>query len=77
MQDFGFLGYHFLLVHALLKLKPERWEKIEAQIELFCENQGLLTRQWPCLLGLLTAAEKLVPQGLLHMRQLQLAIKSA
>jgi hypothetical protein len=58
-----------LLVHALLKLKPERLEKIEAQIELFCENKGLLTRQWPCLLGLLTAAEKLVPQGLWQFQQ--------
>jgi hypothetical protein len=76
-RDFIFLGYHYLLVQALLMPTPERWEKISAQIKLFQENQGLPAKQWQRLLGLMAATEKLVPQGLLHMRPIQLALRSA
>jgi hypothetical protein len=75
-QDFIFLGYHFLLALALLKPTLERWEKILAQAQLFLDNEALPAQAWQRLLGLLAATEKLVPQGLLHMRHIQLALRS-
>jgi hypothetical protein len=75
IQLFVFLGYQFLLHLELVRPTQERWEKLQRLLALFCKAKHLPARMWQRLLGLLAATERLVPQGLLHMRPLQLSLR--
>jgi hypothetical protein len=72
LQDFVFLGYRFLLRLAKVFPTSERFQKILLIAAKFLRSQNLPARLWQRLLGLLAATERLVPQGLLHMRPIQL-----
>jgi hypothetical protein len=73
---FIFLGYHFLLQLGIVRPTPERWVKLQKLLKIFLKSRALPARMWQRLLGLLAATERLVPQGLLHMRPLQLSLRS-
>jgi hypothetical protein len=77
LQIFIFLGYQFLLHLGIVRPTMERWEKLLKILTLFAKAKAMPARMWQRLLGLLAATERLVPQGLLHMRPLQLSLKNA
>ena len=74
LQDFIFLGYRFLLYLSKVFPTPDRIHKILLLVKFFLANKALSARMWQRLLGLLAATERLVPQGLLHMRPIQLQL---
>jgi hypothetical protein len=76
VQIFVFLGYLFNLITGVVMPTPERWQKIQILVSQFCQSNMLSAHSWQRLLGLLAATERLVPQGLLHMRPLQIHLRS-
>jgi hypothetical protein len=77
LQDFIFLGCRFLLHLSLVMPTLERFQKILTLVQWFLNQQQCPARQWQRLLGLLAATERMVPQGLLHMRPFQLHLHQA
>ena len=55
---------------------PERWEALNSKINSLLERSSCLVRQLMSLIGLLTATEKQVPSGRLHMRPIQWHLKN-
>ena len=76
-QEISFLGYRYFLARGIVAPTEERWNKIQEANELFLAHDWLTARTWQSLIGLLAATEKLVLQGLLHIRPLQLALLEA
>jgi hypothetical protein len=76
LQIFIFLGYQFLLHLGMVTPTQERWDKLQKILTIFLKATRLPARMWQRLLGLLAATERLVPQGLLHMRPLQLSLRN-
>ena len=75
VQIFLFLGYLFNLILGMVMPTQERWVKIQHIVRLFCQSTSLPARMWQRLLGLLAATERLVPQGLLRMRPIQIYLR--
>ena len=74
-QIFNFVGYRFDLLTRQVLPTVERWEALRAKL-LFIKNKDLWTvRQLMSLIGLLTATEKQVWLGRLHMRPIQWHLK--
>ena len=70
-QNFNFVGYRFDLLTGRVLPTVERWETLRAKL-LFIKNKDSCTvRQLMSLIGLLTATEKQVWLGRLHMRPIQ------
>ena len=74
-QVFSFVGYRFDLLTGRVLPTTERWETLKAKL-LFVKNRDSCTvRQFMSLIGLLTATEKQVWLGRLHMRPIQWHLK--
>ena len=75
-QIFNFVGYQYNLVQGVVRPTPERWEALQSKINSLLERTSCSVRQLMSLIDLLTAAEKQVPSGRLHMRPIQWHLKS-
>ena len=74
-QVFEFVGYRYDLSHRLVKLTQNCWESILQKVESILANPTCRVRSFMSLIGLLTATEKQVPLGRLHMRPIQWHLK--
>ena len=70
-----FVGYEYHLDSALVKPTQERWLKLQDLILLLKSKRVLTARCLMSLIGLLASTEKMVPEGLLHMRPFQFHLK--
>ena len=70
-QIFNFVGYQYDLVQGVVRPTPERWEALNSKISSLLERTSRLVRELMSLIGLLTATEKQVTSGRLHMRPIQ------
>ena len=67
-QIFNFVGYRFNLSQGLVTPTQERWIALSQKINLLLGQETCLVRHFMSLIGLLTATEKQVVSGRLHMR---------
>ena len=74
-QVFNFVGYRFDLSQGLVKPTQERWVALSQKINDLLNRQVCSVRQFMSLIGLLTATEKQVVAGRLHMRPIQWHLK--
>ena len=74
-QRFVFVGYQYDTPRGLVFPTDERVGKIRALLSRFLLHSQT-AQTWQCMLGLLAATEKLVPFGRLHMRELQIDLRS-
>ena len=74
-QAFDFVGYHFDLSQGLVKPTQDRWTALSQKINLLLGLETCSVRQFMSLIGLLTATEKQVVSGRLHMRPIQWHLK--
>ena len=70
-QVFNFVGYQFDLRQGKVRPTPERWQILSILSSPVCP-----VRQFMSLIGLLTATEKQVHLGRLHMRPIQWHLKN-
>ena len=74
-QVFNFVGYRFDLFQGLAKPTQERWIALSQKINFLLGQETCSVRQFMSLIGLLTATEKQVVSGCLHMRPIQWHLK--
>ena len=74
-QIFEFLGYRYDLSQGLVQRTHNRWESILQKVESILSKLTCRVRKFMSLIGLLTATEKQVPLGRLHMRPIQWHLK--
>ena len=74
-QVFDFVGYQYDLNQGVVQPTLQRWQILNDKIHLLLERQSCSVRQFMSLRGLLTATEKQVPLGRLHMRPIQWRLK--
>ena len=74
-QIFEFVGYKYDLSQGLVQPTQNRWESILQKVESILSKQSCRVRKFMSLIGLLTATEKQVPLGRLHMRPIQWHLK--
>ena len=74
-QVFSFVGYEYHLDSALVKPTQERWLKLQDLILRLKSKHVLTARCLMSLIWLLASTEKMVPEGLLHMRPFQFHLK--
>ena len=72
-QIFDFVGYQFDLRSGRVRPTLDRWQSLQDKIHLLL---SLPVRQFMSLIGLLTATEKQVHLGRLHMRPIQWHLKN-
>ena len=75
-QIFDFVGYQFDLRYGRVRPTPDRWQSLQDKIQLLLSLPACLVRQFMSLIGLLTATEKQVHLGRLHMRPIQWHLKN-
>ena len=75
-QFFNFVGYHFDLSEGKVRPTPEHWETLTDKIWSILSGPVCPVRQFMSLIGLLTATEKQVHLGRLHMRPIQWHLKN-
>ena len=75
-QEFNFVGYHFDLSKGLVKPTQERWQTLTQKIKMLMNRDHCSVREFMSLIGLLTATEKQVISGRLHMRPIQWHLKN-
>ena len=75
-QVFKFLGYKYDLTLGVVKPTQARWDSILQKIQSILSNPTCRVRTFMSLIGLLTATEKHVPLGRLHMRPIQWHLKN-
>ena len=75
-QEFNFVGYHFDLSRGLVKPTQERWQTLTQKIKMLMSRGHCSVREFMSLIGLLTATEKQVVSGRLHMRPIQWHLKN-
>ena len=74
-QTFDFVGYHFDLSQGLVKPTQDRWRSLSQKLNLLLGLECCTVRQFMSLISLLTATEKQVVSGRLHMRPIQWHLK--
>ena len=74
-QDFVFVGYRFDLTRGRVFPTTDRWKVLQEKILFLKSKDSCTVRQFMSLIGLLTATEKQVWSGRLHMRPLQWHLK--
>ena len=74
-QEFNFVGYRFDLSQGLVKPTQERWLALVQKVETLLRQETCSIRQFMSLKGLLTATEKQVVLGRLHMKPIQWHLK--
>ena len=70
-QVFNFVGYQFDLRSGRVRPTPDRWQSLQDKIKSLLLLPTCPVRQFMSLIGLLTATEKQVHLGRLHMRPIQ------
>ena len=70
-QIFDFVGYQFDLRAGQVRPTPDRWQNLQEKIQKLLSLPACPVRQFMSLIGLLTATEKQVHLGRLHMRPIQ------
>ena len=70
-QDFDFGGYQFDLRSDRVRLTPDRWQNLQEKMLKLLSLPACPVREFMSLIGLLTATEKQVHLGQLHMRVIQ------
>ena len=74
-QIFDFVGYQFDLRAGRVRPTPDRWQNLQDKILEMMSLPHCPVRQFMSLIGLLTATEKQVHLGRLHMRPIQWHLK--
>ena len=74
-QTFEFVGYKYDLSQGLVLPTQNRWESILQKLESILSKPSCRVRELMSLIGLLTATEKQVSLGRLHMRPIQWHLK--
>ena len=75
-QVFDFVGYQFDLRSGRVRPTPDRWQNLQDKIQALLLLPACPVRQFMSLIGLLTATEKQVHLGRLHMRPIQWHLKN-
>ena len=75
-QVFDFVGYQFDLRSGRVRPTPDRWQGLQGKIQALLLLPTRPVRQFMSLIGLLTATEKQVHLGRLHMRPIQWHLKN-
>ena len=75
-QVFDFVGYQFDLRSGRVRLTPDRWQNLQDKILEILAIPACPVLQFMSLIGLLTATEKQVHLGRLHMRPIQWHLKN-
>ena len=75
-QVFNFVGYQFNLREGKVRPTPKRWQTLTDKILSILSGPVCPVRQFMSLIGLLTATEKQVHLGRLHMRPIQWHLKN-
>ena len=75
-QVFDFVGYQFDLRSGRVRPTPDRWQSLQDKIQALLLLPTCPVRQFMSLIGLLTATEKQVHLGRLHMRPIQWHLKN-
>ena len=70
-QVFNFVGYQFDLKEGKVRPTEERWQALTDKIRSMMSDPVCPVRKFMSLIGLLTATEKQVHLGRLHMRPIQ------
>ena len=73
---FNFVGYQFNLRGGRVRPTTERWQTLQVKIREILSNPLCPVRNLMSLIGLLTATEKQVHLGRLHMRPIQWHLKN-
>ena len=74
-QVFNFVGYRFDLITGRVLPTQDRWETLQEKLRTIKSHHQCTVRQFMSLVGLLTATEKQVCAGHLHMRPIQWHLK--
>ena len=75
-QVFDFVFYQFDLKCGRVRPTPDRWQNLQQKILELLSRPACPVRQFMSLIGLLTATEKQVHLGRLHMRPIQWHLKN-
>ena len=75
-QIFNFVGYQFDLESGRVRPTPDWWQSLQDKILTLISLPDCSVREFMSLIGLLTATEKQVHLGRLHMRPIQWHLKS-
>ena len=75
-QVFNLVGYQFDLKEGKVRPTAERWNTLTDKIRSILSDPVCPVRQFMSLIGLLTATEKQVHLGRLHMRPIQWHLKN-
>ena len=75
-QVFNFVGYQFNLKSDRVRPTPDRWQNFQEKILEMLSHPACPVRQFMSLIGLLTATEKQVHLGRLHLRPIQWHLKN-
>ena len=75
-QVFNFVGYQFDLESGWVRPTPDQWQNLQGKILELLALPACSVREFMSLIGLLTATEKQVHLGRLHMRPIQWHLKS-
>ena len=75
-QIFNFVGYRFDLESGRVRPTLDRWQNLQGKILELLALPTCSVREFMSLIGLLTATEKQVHLGRLHMRPIQWHLKS-
>ena len=75
-QVFNFACYQFDLRSGRVRPTPDRWQSLQGKIQTLLLLPACPVRQFMSLIGLLTATEKQVHLGRLHMRPIQWHLKN-
>ena len=75
-QVFNFVGYQFDLKEGRVRPTTEHWQTLQSKILEILSNPICPVRKLMSLIGLLTATEKQVHLGRLHMRPIQWHLKN-
>ena len=75
-QVFDFVGYQFDLRSGRVRPTPDRWQNLQDKVQTLLSLPACPVRQFMSLIGLLTATEKQVHLGRLHMRPIQWHLKN-
>ena len=74
-QVFNFVGYQFDLITSRVRPSQDRWETLQEKLRFMKGHHSCMVRQFMSLIGLLTATEKQVCAGRLHMRPIHWHLK--
>ena len=74
-QVFNFVGYRFDLLTGWVLPTQDRWTTLQEKLKFIKHCKSCTVRQFMSLIGLLTATEKQVWSGRLHMRPIQWHLK--